>query len=460
MSERVVVPRRVAIVGAGPAGVACGRALTRAGHTPTLFERGDEFGGIWAPNAPNKVVYQNLVTNIPTICMQGFELDFPSHMPSYVSAADLGRYLCSYADTFGIRQLTRFGTHVTSVRPLRTEAEEEHGVTSWRVSWVSAGMGEGSVGASKAESAQDFDAVVMATGHYEVPYEPTVPGQNEWLESSPAPGVRRVVQAREYTEASPYASRAILVVGGRSSAVDIAREVRPVASWLYVLDKACRAPHTEGSCTHVPFGAELTKDGHLQLEGTVLPGPPVDDLILATGYLYAFDCLEGVELDFGPSRRYVAPVHMHVVHARRPSLCFLGLPLSVPVPMPLFEAQSLFIATHFSQQLLGNGEAGRAEREAWVAARRAAVGDRTMDMHFLANESWRYCRDLVRLSGLAGPAYDAYAARLAIVAEVYEDRVRKKPTRPWSDDSYRRCEYSVDWSAGTWTCKDRVKAAL
>ena len=34
------------------------------------------------------------------------------------------------------------------------------------------------------------------------------------------------------------AGKAVLVVGGRSSGVDIARELRGVVTWLYVLEKA------------------------------------------------------------------------------------------------------------------------------------------------------------------------------------------------------------------------------
>ncbi len=40
-----VAPRRVAVVGAGPAGLACATTAARRGHTVTLFEGADEIGG-------------------------------------------------------------------------------------------------------------------------------------------------------------------------------------------------------------------------------------------------------------------------------------------------------------------------------------------------------------------------------------------------------------------------------
>ncbi len=38
--------KRVAVVGSGPAGLACAQQLARAGHSPTVFERDDRIGGL------------------------------------------------------------------------------------------------------------------------------------------------------------------------------------------------------------------------------------------------------------------------------------------------------------------------------------------------------------------------------------------------------------------------------
>src|SRR5215510_5750101 len=45
--------KRVAVVGSGPAGMACAQQLTRAGHAVTLFERADRIGGLLRYGIPD-----------------------------------------------------------------------------------------------------------------------------------------------------------------------------------------------------------------------------------------------------------------------------------------------------------------------------------------------------------------------------------------------------------------------
>ena len=45
--------KRIAIVGSGPAGLACAQQLARMGHAPTVFEKADRIGGLLRYGIPD-----------------------------------------------------------------------------------------------------------------------------------------------------------------------------------------------------------------------------------------------------------------------------------------------------------------------------------------------------------------------------------------------------------------------
>jgi glutamate synthase (NADPH/NADH) small chain len=53
--------KRVAVVGSGPAGLACAAQLNRAGHTVTVFERDDRIGGLLMYGIPNMKLDKSIV---------------------------------------------------------------------------------------------------------------------------------------------------------------------------------------------------------------------------------------------------------------------------------------------------------------------------------------------------------------------------------------------------------------
>lgn len=105
-------PRRIAIVGTGFSGIGMAVALRRAGHEDiTLFERGDDIGGVWARNT-----------------YPGAACDVPSYVYSYSFAkrrdwsrpcspqAEVHEYLRRVAHDHGIMDDVRFGTEIVTAR--------------------------------------------------------------------------------------------------------------------------------------------------------------------------------------------------------------------------------------------------------------------------------------------------------------------------------------------------------
>src|SRR6185295_13153502 len=53
--------KRVAVVGSGPAGIACAQQLARAGHAVTLFEKADRIGGLLRYGIPDFKMEKRLI---------------------------------------------------------------------------------------------------------------------------------------------------------------------------------------------------------------------------------------------------------------------------------------------------------------------------------------------------------------------------------------------------------------
>ena len=53
--------KRIAVVGSGPAGLACAQQLARAGHSPTVFEKSDRLGGLLRYGIPDFKMEKHLI---------------------------------------------------------------------------------------------------------------------------------------------------------------------------------------------------------------------------------------------------------------------------------------------------------------------------------------------------------------------------------------------------------------
>jgi hypothetical protein len=161
-------------------------------------------------------------------------------------------------------------------------------------------------------------------------------------------------------------------------------------------------------------------------------------------------------------------LHQHLLHASRPTLGFVGIPLAVPCPVPFFECQAAYIAEHLARPA-GRAMTSEPQRTAWLQGQMEAVGfdaGRPQDLHLTGaggGSPWRYMRELLAAvhadlpptadgeSWLERPTWEA---RLETVEAVYRDRSARQPQLPWHDDAYRRCEYTVDWTTGSWAVDD------
>lgn len=176
----------VAVIGAGPGGLAVGRELREAGARFTILERGEGPGHTWAN------LYDSLALHTGKHMSALPGLALPRSAPLFVPREQFLDYLRQYARTFALpiesNRLVR--------RVMRTDGP-------WRLETP-----EGEVRAR---------ALVVATGIVANPRAPYIHG-HEFFRG-------HILHAVEYRRPEPFAGRRVLVVGVGNSGAEIAGEL-------------------------------------------------------------------------------------------------------------------------------------------------------------------------------------------------------------------------------------------
>ena len=194
--------KRVAVIGAGAAGLCAAKNLLEVGFDVTAFEIGTQVGGLWCfmNDSGRSSAYRTLhintaknVTNFRDYLFQEGVQRFPSH-------EDMHAYLKDYAEHFGVMERIQFNSEVTELKPLFTPGQED---PKWEVTTVD---GKNRV----------FDAVCVCTGHLTKPMH--VPEFQDGFTGT-------YMHSHEYKEPEPLVGKRVCVVGIGNSAVDAASDV-------------------------------------------------------------------------------------------------------------------------------------------------------------------------------------------------------------------------------------------
>ena len=82
--------RRIAVVGSGPAGLACAQQLARAGHDVVLFEKEDRIGGLLRYGIPDFKLEKHLIDRrMAQMSLEGVEFRPNAHVGGNVAAQEL-----------------------------------------------------------------------------------------------------------------------------------------------------------------------------------------------------------------------------------------------------------------------------------------------------------------------------------------------------------------------------------
>ncbi|XP_077441050.1 flavin-containing monooxygenase 5-like isoform X2 [Vanacampus margaritifer] len=209
----------VAVIGAGPSGLASIKSCLDEGLEPTCFESGPDIGGLWRfkeePEPGRANIYQSVIINTSKEMMAFSDFPPPAHFPNNMHHSEVLLYLRLYARSFGLLQHIRFQTTVVGVRQTpdfaatgRWEVETEH--------------------CDGRRECHVFDAVMVCTGHYTTPHLPL----------SDFPGIEsfegKYFHTWEYRNPEGLQGKRVVVVGMGNSGGDIAVDISRVAEKVYL----------------------------------------------------------------------------------------------------------------------------------------------------------------------------------------------------------------------------------
>ncbi|KAM7397475.1 hypothetical protein PAMA_005663 [Pampus argenteus] len=327
------VVQRVAVVGAGAAGLCAARHILahpdRFGP-PVVFELSDDIGGTWCYEERVGTkddgrpilssMYRNLRTNLPKEVMMFPDFPFEPQLSSFLPHQEVQTYLQRYCRSHNIRRHIRFKTTVESVKPvvMTTGGEEER--TTWRVT---------SSDSSGCQKTETFDSVFVCSGHYSDPHIPDIPGIKNFK--------GQVLHSHAYRCAEPFSGQSVVVLGARASGLDISMELAKAGAQVTLSHGRPRFtfPLPAGVQQCSPLVA-VGEDGRVHFQDGSLGA--ADVLLFCTGYNFSYQFLDGAELGLDIQEHGVAPLYRFMMPPAFPSLFFIGI-CKIICPFPNFDCQ-------------------------------------------------------------------------------------------------------------------------
>ena len=204
IAEIVAGKPRVAVIGAGPGGIAMGIQLAAGGYDFTIFDRNDGFGGTWRNNT-----YPGAACDVPShFYSYSFALN-PRWSKTFANQPEILTYLDNVAADHRLGDHLVCGTRVSTLRWSDTER-------CWTLQ-------------TDDGSTHRFDAVVTAVGMLDVPNIPEIPGASSFH--------GRTFHSSKWDHSKSTAGERVASIGTGASAVQYVPEIAADAAHLTVFQR-------------------------------------------------------------------------------------------------------------------------------------------------------------------------------------------------------------------------------
>ncbi|KAL7940186.1 FAD/NAD(P)-binding domain-containing protein [Trichoderma barbatum] len=354
--------KKIAIIGAGPSGLAAAKYLSaqKAFDSIVIYEQREDTGGIWncsdspleAAQIPKdgaassldgsmgsdprilSPIYDQLYANIPAPMMRFTDQSFPRESLLFPSREAIQEYLLKYAKE--VRGLVKFGVQVEKLKPLSE---------GLRTTWI-----------LQAKTMHDnktirdtYDAVVVATGHYTVPFIPDIKNITKFMTTYPSV----ILHSRDYHAATAFKDKKTVVVGNGASGIDIALQIDRTSSRKTMVSVRTPTPLPRlayMACEEVSEIDEFLVDGRGIRFKDERVETEIDAVVLCTGFLYDYPFLPDLQKKLITTGDGVHGLYKHIFCIDHPTLVFPGLNVKT-APWPLSEAQAAVFSAVWSNNV-------------------------------------------------------------------------------------------------------------
>lgn len=193
---------RIAIVGAGIAGLVCAKVLTEDGFAVEVFDRAPDIGGVWSETRR----YPGLRAQSTKNTYHFSDHPMPNDYPRVLDGARMQEYLSSYVRAFGLTDKLRLRTEVVAADPVEggwlLEIRDADGVHR-----------------------TSCDHLIIANGVFSEPEVPDFAGATEFARAGGQLG-----HSTQFLDVEAVRDRSVVVIGYGAAAGDLATEISRVAA--------------------------------------------------------------------------------------------------------------------------------------------------------------------------------------------------------------------------------------
>ncbi|XP_026213305.1 dimethylaniline monooxygenase [N-oxide-forming] 3 isoform X1 [Anabas testudineus] len=418
--------KRVAVVGAGAAGLCAARHILSRPNSfapPVVFELTDKVGGTWCYDERvgtydngrpvHSSMYRDLRTNLPKEVMMFPDFPFDPQLSSFLPHQEVQKYLESYCQSHHIRPHIRFSTVVENVKPVVMTTEDEEERTTWEVT---------SSDSSGCQKTETFDSVFVCSGHYSDPHIPDIPGMENFK--------GQVLHSHSYRYAEPFSGQSVVVLGAKASGLDISIELAKVGAKVTLSHRRPRLT------LPLPSGIQQSSavvavedDGRLRFQdGSV---SEADILMFCTGYNFRYPFLDGDQLGLKIQNNVVSPLYRFLLPPTFPSLFFIGI-CKIICPFPNFNCQVQFALAVLDGSVTLPSQAKMADEVRQELQEKVARGVEQRHLLIMDQDQWEYCQTLAHTAG--------FPLLPPVVRSLYEEVAQQRQIHP---QNYRRLNYRV-----------------